>query len=271
MTTATVGLDTPLTLSPEQIASFRDRGFIHLREVLPPAELSAWRPILAAVAHAHNQEQRPLEERDTYGKAFLQTTNLWRRDQAVIPFVFGKRVAGIAKQLLGTSGVRLYHDQALFKEPGGGHTPWHADQFYWPLASELTVTAWIPLVPVAIEMGPLAFSARSQHVALGRDLAISDESEQVLDGLLNEAGLETVTEAFDLGDVSFHCGWTYHRAGGNNSNEVRDVMTMIYMDADMRLAEPVNQNQNQINDRDQWMPGVAVGAVCDSPLNPRIC
>lgn len=25
-------------------------------------------------------------------------------------------------------GVRIYHDQALFKGPGGGHTPWHCDQ-----------------------------------------------------------------------------------------------------------------------------------------------
>jgi hypothetical protein len=33
-------------------------------------------------------------------------------------------------------GVRLYHDQALFKEAEGGITPWHADHtigLYQPL------------------------------------------------------------------------------------------------------------------------------------------
>lgn len=42
-------------------------------------------------------------------------------------------------------GVRLYADQALYKEPRGGYTPWHCDAFYWPLASDKAVTAWIPL------------------------------------------------------------------------------------------------------------------------------
>ena len=36
-------------------------------------------------------------------------------------------------RLLQTPGVRMYHDQALYKEAGGGYTPWHVDQFYWPL------------------------------------------------------------------------------------------------------------------------------------------
>ena len=63
--------------------------------------------------------------------------------------------------LLEVAGVRLYHDQALFKEAGGGHTPWHADQFYWPLATDRTVTAWVPLVDVPMEMGPLAFATGS--------------------------------------------------------------------------------------------------------------
>ena len=39
----------------------------------------------------------------------------------------------IATELMQTDGARLYHDQALFKEAGGGITPWHADQYYWPL------------------------------------------------------------------------------------------------------------------------------------------
>lgn len=41
--------------------------------------------------------------------------------------------------------MRLYHDQALNKEPGGGYTPWHCDQYYWPVQSDKIVTAWVPL------------------------------------------------------------------------------------------------------------------------------
>jgi len=265
-TTADSLLETPMSVPQEAVEAFRDQGFVHLNEVLPREVLERWRGIIRNVAMGVQVDRKPLEERDTYGKAFIQTGNLWELDPAAKPFVFAHRLADIARQLLGTSGIRLYHDQGLFKEAGGGHTPWHADQQYWPLATPQTVTAWIPLVDVPMELGPLAFSAGSHHVTEGRDLAISDESERRIGAMLDERGLPMVEEPFDLGDVSFHYGWTYHRAGPNHGERERTVMTMIYMDSEMRLKRPDNPNQE--GDRKRWCPGVEVGAVCDSPLNP---
>ena len=43
-------------------------------------------------------------------------------------------------------------------------------------------------------------------------------------------------------------------------------MTVIYMDADMRLAPP--RNKWQQNDWDSWCPGAKIGEVIDTPLNP---
>lgn len=62
-------------------------------------------------------------------------------------------------ELLGVSRVRLYHDQAFYKEPEGGITPWHADQFYWPLSDDRAITAWVPLQKTPLAMGPIAFAA----------------------------------------------------------------------------------------------------------------
>ena len=62
--------------------------------------------------------------------------------------MFAPRFAEVAARLLGVEGVRLYHDQGLFKEPGGGPTPWHQDGYYWPLDTERTITLWMPLVDV---------------------------------------------------------------------------------------------------------------------------
>lgn len=50
-------------------------------------------------------------------------------------------------------------------------------QFYWPLANDNTVTAWIPLQAIPLEMGPLSFWIGSQRILSNRDIAISDESE----------------------------------------------------------------------------------------------
>jgi ectoine hydroxylase-related dioxygenase (phytanoyl-CoA dioxygenase family) len=165
-------------------------------------------------------------------------------------------------------GVRLYHDQALFKEGGGGITPWHADQYYWPLESDKTVTAWIPLQETPLEMGPLEFSAGSHAIVEGRELEIGDESEAIIQKTLRVTDFEHVIEAFDMGEVSFHSGWIFHRAGANITNDMRKVMTIIYMDKDMILKNPVNKNQE--NDWHTWCPGAKVGEVIDTHLNPLI-
>ena len=113
-------------------------------------------------------------------------------------------MAKIASDLMQTSGVRIYHDQALFKEGGGGITPWHADQYYWPLATDKTITAWIPLHSTPLEMGPLEFNAGSHEIVKGRELAISDNSEMILQQKLKVTDFKHVIEPFNLGEVSFH-------------------------------------------------------------------
>jgi ectoine hydroxylase-related dioxygenase (phytanoyl-CoA dioxygenase family) len=207
-----------------------------------------------------------LEERDTYGKAFLQLFNLWLEDERIKALVFSTRLGKIAADLMQVEGVRLYHDQALFKEGGGGITPWHADQYYWPLQTDKTVTAWIPLQETPLDMGPLEFSAASHQIIEGRELAIGDESEVLIQQRLRVTDFKHVIEAFDLGEVSFHSGWVFHRAGANTTNETRKVMTIIYMDRDMRLKNP--ENKNQAHDWNTWCPGAKIGQIIDSPINP---
>ena len=208
----------------------------------------------------------PLEQRTTYGKAFLQVMNLWAESAEVRAFVFGKRLARIAAELMGVTGVRLYHDQALYKEAGGGITPWHADQYYWPVDSDKTITAWVPLQDTPREMGPLAFCEKSHRFQVGRDLEIGEESELTLKEALQS--FTTEESSFALGDVSFHAGWTFHRAGANTSEKPREVMTMIYTDKDIRLTQPKNKNHEM--DMGRWMPGLHAGDSLNSPLNPVI-
>ena len=163
-------------------------------------------------------------------------------------------------------GFRMYHDQALCKEAHGGITPWHADQYYWPLDNDRTITAWIPLQAVPKNMGPLELSAGSHQIQEGRDLAISDSSEEKIENRLRVTDFKHIIEPFDLGEVSFHSGWVFHRAGANRTDEMRRVMTVIYMDKEMRLKKPKNDGQQ--NDWETWCPGVFVDTVIDSPLNP---
>lgn len=259
-------LNEPITLKASQIAFYQKHKYIKVKEVLDADTLAYFNAVIDRKVQEMNTVDMPLEKRSTYGKAFLQLVNLWREDEEIKSLVFSKRLGSIATQLMEVDGVRLYHDQALFKEAGGGITPWHADQYYWPLSSSNTVTAWIPLQATPLEMGPLEFSAGSHQIVEGRDLAISDESEEKIQAKLRVTDFEHVIEAFDVGEISFHSGWIFHRAGANTTDYVRKVMTVIYMDKDMKLAAPTNEGQ--MNDWKAWCPGVEIGGQINSPLNP---
>jgi ectoine hydroxylase-related dioxygenase (phytanoyl-CoA dioxygenase family) len=265
---AAIDIDSPYAITPEQVAQFQRDGYIKLKDVLSPETLEHYRGEITSQVLRLNAQDKPLTERSTYGKAFLQVMNIWEQSELVKEFVMGQRLARIATDLLQTRGVRIYHDQALYKEAGGGYTPWHVDQFYWPLSSEKTVTAWIPLHAVPLENGPLSFSVGSQRIKLGRDLAISDESEARIQENLKMSNLPIDETPFDLGEVSFHLGYTFHRAGPNLLPKPREVMTIIYVDRDIRLAEPKNENQRL--DRERWCPGCEVGEIINGPLNPVI-
>jgi ectoine hydroxylase-related dioxygenase (phytanoyl-CoA dioxygenase family) len=254
------------SLTPNQIEYYKVNGCIKLKEVLSADILECYGKEITDKIKELNTLTLPMEERTTYQKAFLQVMNLWRESSIVKEFVFSKRLAGIAAQLMEVDSVRLYHDQALYKEPGGGITPWHADQFYWPLSTDKSITAWIPLQDTPIELGSLEFSMKSQTFTFGRDLPISDESEQLIQDALANKGFELLREPFDLGEVSYHAGWTFHRAGPNTSDRPRGVMTIIYMNGKMKLMTPTNDNQQL--DWDTWCPGAKIGELIDTPLNP---
>jgi ectoine hydroxylase-related dioxygenase (phytanoyl-CoA dioxygenase family) len=261
-------LDSEYTITPAQIERFQSDGYIKLKDVLSPEVLDYYGREITRQVLQLNKEDKPLEQRSTYGKAFLQIMNLWTKSEVVREFVLGQRLARIATDLLQTDGVRLYHDQALYKEAGGGYTPWHIDQFYWPLSSEKTVTAWIPLHAIPLDNGPLAFSVGSQRIKIGRDLEISDESEKKIDEHLKLSNLPFDETPFALGEVSFHYGYTFHRAGPNKLSRPREVMTIIYMDKNMKIIPPKNKHQQ--SDWDTWCTGAKLGEIIDTPLNPVI-
>src|SRR5271165_3910931 len=150
-------LDDTRTIPPADIAKFRQDGWLLVRDLCHADEVEVYGDLIRDVTIANNNETRPMAERDTYGRAFLQTMNLWRMDQRVAAYTLSKRFAGVAAQLLGVERVRLYHDQSLFKEPGGGHTPWHQDGWYWPVRHDKSVTMWMPLVDVPADMGSMSF------------------------------------------------------------------------------------------------------------------
>ncbi|MFN0137162.1 MAG: phytanoyl-CoA dioxygenase family protein [Phycisphaerae bacterium] len=260
-------LAKPYSLSDAQIDAFKRDGFIKLRGVFDAETLGHYGDDITKLTLVHDKyKDVPLEQRSTYAKAFIQVTNLWRMSERAREFSFAPRVARIAAELLEVSGVRMWHDQALYKEAGGGFTPWHVDQQYWPMSSDRCVTAWIPLQAVAMNMGPLSFGIGSHNVDIARTMEISDESERYIQDAVARLQIAECFEPYELGEVSFHLGWTLHRAGPNTSQWPRRVHTVIYMDENMRLATEMTANQRV--DWEAFSPSTKPGEVMRDELNP---
>lgn len=261
-------LQSTYALTPEHVAEFQRDAVTLVRGLASAEEISAYRPHINEAVARFNTETRKLEERDTYGMAFLQTMNLWVRDEAVKRYSLAQRFAKVAAELMGVSGVRIYHDQALYKEPGGGLTPWHQDQHYWPLSTDRTVTMWMPLVDIAAEVGTLSFAVGSHVNGYLGDLPISDKSQQEFEEFVRRNQWQVKTYgAMKAGDATFHSGWILHMAPPNPSQTFRrEVMTVIYMAEDIQVTQP--ENENQANDLATWLPGLRAGEVAASPINP---
>jgi|SRR5690554_451523 len=218
--------NTPYHLTDEQINSYKENGFIPLEKVLSGETLSYVRRIIeAAVFIRKEKDKRTLAEKSQYEQSFMQCGYLCWDFPAVKDFVFGKRFAGIARDLMGASGARLWHDQALFKEPHGRVTDAHQDISYWPIKEgNLTTTMWMALNDVPKEKGCLYFYPGSHKLKEKEyvDIFKNPHQPKLIEGM------ERVFTPLKAGDATFHSGLTFHGAGENISDEMREGMTIIY-------------------------------------------
>ena len=259
-------LDDLYPLGDDAVASYRRDGHVLLRGVASPEEVACYRPAIVKAVEAVARSHDPQGRLDDYGSLFTQVTNLWRLSEEARALVFAPRFAGIAAGLLGVPAVRLYHDQALFKEPGGRRTPWHQDHYYWPLETDAALTMWLALVDVPLEMGPMTFASGSHRAGDLGPLPISEETDARLARVIEERGFSLASKGLRAGDATFHSSRTLHSALPNLTASRREVMTVIYFADGTRVGEPDNPHRKV--DLEVFLPGVGPAEPAASPLNP---
>ncbi len=116
------------------IAALRRDGFVHAKGVLTGEEVARFRAAVdQAVARRKASDRRALAEKSLCEQSFLQCEFLWEDFPDVAPLTFHPKIAGLSAALIGAPAVRLWHDQALYKEAGGRETDAHQDHAYWPV------------------------------------------------------------------------------------------------------------------------------------------
>ena len=214
----------------EQVEAFRRDGYVVVPDLLSLEELDRYEGVVTAAVHARRADADvvALEQRSRYQQSFIQCMNLWEDHPEVAPLTFHQRIGQAAAELLGVPALRLWHDQALYKEPGGRETDAHQDHPYWPIKETASVTAWIPFAGSTIASGAMGYIPGSHRVGMRKFVNIF--FGEPLD-ILNEpeiAGLEPVFVEVPRGGVAFHHGLTVHLARPNTTESDRAVHTIIY-------------------------------------------
>ena len=261
-------LSREYVLTDAQKESFRNDGHVVLRNVCPNDALSLFRPRMLEVVTEGARKKVRKEGGESYAAMFTQVSNIWQKDRLAREFVFAKRFAKLAADLMGVRGVRLYHDQALIKEPGGKPTPWHQDQFYWPMDTGNTVTMWMPLIDVSRQMGTMSFASGSHKDGLVGNLPISDAGDRMLAEYITKGNYAVASSDMKAGDATFHYGLTLHSAHANSSQQRREVMTIIYYEDGARIVEPDSEYRKV--DLAAFYPGQKPGEVAATELNPLL-
>ena len=216
-----------LKVSDESFDSYTKNGFVKIEKVVVKEFLNEVKKIIqSAVLVRKGKDERELKDKSQYEQSFLQCGFLCWDFPAIKEFVFAKRFAGISRDLMKAEHVRLWHDQALFKEPGGRITDAHQDCSYWPINEpQFTSTMWLALTDVPVEKGCLYFYPQTNKYELKEYVDIFKNPHQPE----KLKSLEKVFVPLKAGDATFHSGLTFHGAGNNQTNEMRTAMTIIYI------------------------------------------
>ena len=213
----------------ELVDRFRADGYVVVPDLLTLDELDRFgERVTAAVKSRTADDTVPLAEKSRYQQSFIQCMNLWEDFPDVRPLTFHPRVGQAAAELLGVEAVRLWHDQALYKQAGGRPTDPHQDHPYWPIQETASVTAWIPFEGSTVESGAMSYLPGSHLVGLRKFVNIFfGEPHDILSDP-EVAGIEPVTVEVPRGSVAFHHGLTVHLAAPNVTGSDRAVHTVIY-------------------------------------------
>ena len=254
----------PITTETQR-KEFAERGFVPVRGLLPPVEIARYgaavdRAVAARTAH----DTRSLAERTRYEQSFHQCINLWEDFDDVRPLSFHPRLGQVAAELLGVPALRLWHDQALYKEPGGRGADAHHDQPYWPLNEANTITAWISFNGATRDSGCMGYVPGSNHFGVKRFSNIFTGTGFDLEHGEEARGVPPEFVPVSPGDVVFHHGLTIHVTGPNATPHMRRVHTVIYF-ADGSTRKDSKQMHPSVD-----RAGIAPGARVDSAVTPIV-
>ena len=244
-------------VTDKQIRFFDENGYLKYGKVLEQGEVGALIEGLDRVVRVELERSDEssvefgLGHRHDVKKAgdgpriLTQYVNMWKRDKTYEKTVRHPLITGIAKTLLKTPEVRLWHDHIISKPPeDNGHFRFHQDFYGWPLAEPRILSCWIALDDATVENGCM-------HVIPGshRDPRFSLEAKKKeLEALEKDPTVKTERAKMEgrhasfgapvelkTGECMFHHCLNFHATPQNTTNRQRRAFVICYMAQGVRF------------------------------------
>lgn len=239
------------TPSADELDRYRRDGFLVVRGLVPSAVLDAAERGMERF-YAGDTD-RPFPGRTRYdhfdwspadGPGLRKNDYTSRMVDELAGLVEWPGIGAFAAGLARAQGIRLWHDQLLFKPPssGGGVAAvgWHTDRQYWQTCSTAEMlTCWVPFHDCDADVGGVSFVPGSHLWEPMEGLDFFDASLEEQQKLFASADADAVPVVPTLrrGDVTFHHSRTVHGSGPNLTDAPRRSMAIHLQPLDNRWTE----------------------------------
>jgi len=257
-------------VTPEQVRSYQDNGFLVIENFLDAEETAHWSRTtdeavaerLASNSSALNNQGDP---ENYYAQVFTQCLKLADSHAGMRALMLDQRLGRVAATLAGVDGIRIWHDQALFKPPFGNPTGWHLDNPYWSFSSRDALSIWVALDDATRDNGCLYYVPGTHKTATWQNAGIGKNQGDLFKVYPQWREIGTVGCPCPAGSAVFHNGLCAHGAGANMTNRPRRAMTCAYMPD----GETFNGTRNILPE--DYFKTLNVGDVLDDDaVNPLI-
>lgn len=256
-------------VTDQQIASYRRNGFVVIEGFLTPAELAHWQKTTQEAVDQRIETSGALSNQGDpesyYAQVFLQCLKLADSHAGMRELMLDPRLGKLAAALAGVDGIRIWHDQALFKPPFGNPTAWHLDNPYWSFSSPDSISLWVALDDATKDNGCLYYLPGTHKMAHYETVGIGQNQADLFKVYKEWREIEPVGCPCPAGSAVLHNGLTAHGAGANMTNKPRRAMTCAYMPD----GSAFNGTQNILPA--EYFQSLKVGDILNDPvINPRI-
>jgi ectoine hydroxylase-related dioxygenase (phytanoyl-CoA dioxygenase family) len=264
-----------LRVTDEQVAFYRENGFVVIEGFLTPDELENWRHCtdeaveqrLAGTA-LPNQKWSLTNQGDPdsyYAQVFTQAIKLADTHDGMHRIMHDPRLGEAAATLADVDGIRIWHDQALIKPPFGNPTAWHLDNPYWSFSSRDALSIWVALDDATLGNGCMWYLPGTHKTARYDNAGIGQNQTDLFKVYPEWRGITSVACPCPAGTAVFHNGLTAHGAGANMTNRQRRAMTCAFMPD----GATFNGQKNVLPD--EYFASLTVGDVLnDDVVTPLI-